>query len=82
MRMENSYLILGECIIALFDEVLNFFHPFGEWGSRHLEKRPSVGVVFGVGLVEPFLVLLELVKRTVDIRIDPHDQRGVHLDPL
>lgn len=78
----RAYLVLGEGIVALLNEVLDFLHPLGESGPSPLEERlgPRLAVHVPVVLLKSLLVLLEAVKRPCDIRVDPHDQRGVDLD--
>lgn len=80
-----TYLVLGESIVALLDEVLHRLHPLGELGPGHLEKRPGtaqVAVGVAIGLLEFALVLLKVVQGAVDIGVDSHDETGVNLDLL
>lgn len=77
------YLVFGESIVSLFDQVLDLFHPLGESGTSHFEKRPRGGMVLlAVQLLEPTLVLLEGVEGTVDEGIDSHDKTCIDLDLL
>jgi hypothetical protein len=78
---EHAYLVLGEGIVALLNQILDFLHPLGKPRPGSVKKGLGSRIVaVSIELLKSLLVLLEVVKRSIHVRVNSHDQSCVNLN--